>query len=528
MRKIPIAVALLIILFATAIWQRDAFQQAMYLRTGEEELLPQLRGMSQYLVSLTRKPPRLDRHVPVEHSGVNPFGINTFWQLEADPAKREQEAGLIAEAGFKWIRQEFTWEDIEIHGRGDFIDRRNDPDGIDAWAKYDHIVATAQQYDLSIIARLSNPPAWSRAAGNDNGSLAPPDDVNDYANFAAAVAARYQGRIRYYQLWNEPNIFPEWGENDPDPEAYALLLCAAYDAIKSADPDAIILSGPLAATSELSGRNLNDLVYLQRLYDAGAGSCFDILSMQGYGLWSGPTDHRLEPFIVNYSRVEYVRDLMVRNGDGHKSIWISEMNWNVVPEDIPPAYGRVTLDQQARWAPQAYQRAQEEWPFVGVINFWYFRRPSDDWEQAARPEAYFRMSTSTFDLQPVYQSMAEYATQQQAVLYPATHSPQHWGISWSDDGTTARLTFEGRSLTLLLNNDADATTVEICLDDGQCRQTESLRTLFVRQRSVSIHLDHPASLKAIVVRGRNNTPIWAALTLTIFGAGSFVIRSRRA
>ena len=31
---------------------------------------------------------------------------------------------MAAAAGYHWLRQEFPWEDIEIHGKGDFEDRR--------------------------------------------------------------------------------------------------------------------------------------------------------------------------------------------------------------------------------------------------------------------------------------------------------------------------------------------------------------------------------------------------------------------
>ena len=52
-----------------------------------------------------------------------------------------------------------------------------------------------------------------------------------------AVAERYQGRIHYYQIWNEPNIYPEWGEQTVNPEAYTELLCRTYAALKAVDPE---------------------------------------------------------------------------------------------------------------------------------------------------------------------------------------------------------------------------------------------------------------------------------------------------
>ena len=51
--------------------------------------------------------------------------------------------------------------------------------------------------------------------------------MQDYADFVTAVAERYRGRVKYYQLWNEPNIYPEWGGAAINPEAYAELLKAA-------------------------------------------------------------------------------------------------------------------------------------------------------------------------------------------------------------------------------------------------------------------------------------------------------------
>ena len=114
------------------------------------------------------------------------------------------------------------------------------PNGVDAWAKYDNIVDLAEEHDIEIIARLSNPPSWSRSLPDDEiGALAPPDDFADFADFAAAVAGRYGERIHYYQIWNEPNGNDEWGLQDVNPEAYTELLCLAYERIKAVDPEAV-------------------------------------------------------------------------------------------------------------------------------------------------------------------------------------------------------------------------------------------------------------------------------------------------
>jgi hypothetical protein len=192
------------------------------------------------------------------------------------------------------------------------------------------------------------------------------------------------------------------------------LLKAGAEAARSVDPEVVIILGALAATINLQpddpppGNSLNDFLYLQRLYDAGAAPYFDIVAVQGYGLYSGPTDHRMHPRVLNISRHEFIRDLMVKNGDAAKPIWIAEMNWNAAPEGVEPRYGRVTPEQQARYLPLAYQRLVAEWPWVGVANTWYLQRATDQWETNRQPEAYFRLLAPDFTPQPVYESIKRF------------------------------------------------------------------------------------------------------------------------
>lgn len=391
--------------------------QALWELTGETDPGGQIVGFGQYLARWTRVQPRTEPFAPVAHNVVNPFGVNTFLEQEVELSKREQQTRLIAEAGFGWIRQQFPWEDIEIDGKGDFTDRRHDrdgdgqPDAISAWEKYDTIVDLAERYGVRIIARLSTPPDWAQSS-DVPGDFAPPADMQDFVDYAAAVAGRYQGRITHYQVWNEPNLYPEWGEQTVSAEAYTEMLCRTYAALKAVDPQIVVISGALGPTIDLSGRNAYDLLYLQRMYQAGAGDCFDVLSVQGYGLWSGPTDRRLRQTTINFPRVLWVRDMMIANGDADKPIWISEAGWNPVPDD--PAitdgerYGRVTMDEAAAWAPLAYARAIEEWPWIGVISYWYFKR-ADDSERGAS-WYYFRMVEPDFTLTPVYEALKAYIT----------------------------------------------------------------------------------------------------------------------
>ena len=429
-----LAIAALLLLLAADGAFRGAVWQWLWSVTGEEQPLAQWRAAVDYLGNAVRTPPRVERYAAIQHAGVNPYGVNTFLQLEVDPANVARQLEMIAAAGFQWIRQEFPWEDIEIHGRGDFMDRRNlEAVGeISSWGKYDRIVSLAEESGLTLQVRLSNPPAWSRA-NPAKGAFAPPDRFEDFVNYAVTVAERYRGRIHHYQIWNEPNIYPEWGEQPINPEEYTYLLCLTYQALKAADPEIVVISGALAPTNSLDQRNLSELVFLQRMYDSGAADCFDVLSLQGYGLFSGPTDRRLNPNSVNYARNLFIRDLMVANDDAQKAIWFSEAAWNPVGEAGVPRdlldyerYGVVTNEQAARYMPLAYQRAAEEWPWLGVINYWFFRRPNA--AEANQSYYYFRMVEPDWQPLPIYHSLREHSANYQPILPAGRHQAEHWAI----------------------------------------------------------------------------------------------------
>ncbi|MCS7221362.1 MAG: cellulase family glycosylhydrolase [Anaerolineae bacterium] len=458
----------------------------LFAITGEEEPLPQAKALTDLAGDFLRPRPDTADDIPVAYAGVNPFGVNVFLEQEVEPAKREQAVRMAAEAGFHWLRQEFPWEDIEIHGKGDFEDRRHQPYR-SAWEKYDQIVDLAERCGMELIVRLSNPPAWTRAKGDTAGTFAPPDNYEDFGDFVAAVVSRYRGRIRYYQIWNEPNIYPEWGERPVSPEEYVELLKIAYTRAKAVDSEVVIISGALASTIELGPRDMNDFIFLQRMYDAGAAPYFDILAMQGYGLWSAPTDRRLHPRVVNFSRPLLMRDLMVKNGDAHKAIWISEMNWNAIPEDhpAPPIYGRYTKEEQARYLVLAYERIQREWPWLGVANVWFLKRATDDWERSPdHPEAFFRLLDADFTPLPAYEAIRNYTSRLQPTLYPGAHPATHWALSyrgaweasplptgghiyWTrDPSARLRFRFEGTGVMLLVPIGREFSGAMVSIDGG--------------------------------------------------------------
>jgi polysaccharide biosynthesis protein PslG len=338
----------------------------------------------------------------------NSYGVNVFLHKEVEEWKIDKTLQMVAEANIPYIKQEFPWQEIEFK-KDYFHDDKWDKS---AWEKFDRIVDMAQKYNLKIIARVSHPPEWAKA----NDGSGPLKDNKDLADYTNALLDHYQGKIRHVQVWNEPNLSAEWVPGQAvDPKGYADMMKVVYPTVKEAHPDAVILSAPLAITLEgtsLRG-NMNDIDYWRGLYGEGIKGNFDIASANAYGL-DQPPDAPPGPRLLNFRRVELLRQLMVDNGDD-KPIWLNEYAWNASPETLPEEeknyWRHVSEEQQAEWTVEGVDYARTNWPWAGVISIWYFRQVGDIPDNKA--EYYFRMVNPDFSTAPVYD-----AVKADALTYP--------------------------------------------------------------------------------------------------------------
>ncbi len=390
----------------------------------------------------------------IPDTDVNPLGANFFLEREVETWKIEKTLEMARAAGIAWAKQQFPWSEIEPK-KGQFN-----------WEKYDRLVGYYEKYGFQIIARLDRPPDWSR---QDNSyKQRPPDDYADYGRFVHAFVTHYRGRIRHLQIWNEPNIWTEWGNQAPDPVAYTQLLQIACQRAKQADPNIRVLSAPLAMNVERGPRNISELEYLQGMYDAGAGAYFDILSANPFG-FDDPPDAPASPDRLNFSRVLLLRQVMERNGDSDKAIWFNEYGWNAAPADFEAdrlIWKRVTEEQQAQYTVQGLRLAQANWDWAGVFCYWYFRQVGDIPPEA--PEYYFRMVDVDFTPRLVYDAWNQTSLAMRAAgpglwqeTNPAITTAGNWQpvvdkqasagayLLTETPGDALTLTFEGGSVDLI-------------------------------------------------------------------------------
>jgi polysaccharide biosynthesis protein PslG len=295
--------------------------------------------------------------------------LSQWWQLEA----LDRDLDLTREMGFGWVKQKFAWRDIEGQVKGEYD-----------WYRPDYIVNAVEHAGLKLVVRIDRQPLWSVATlpGPEITENQPPVDLQDFADFCGELAGRYRGRITAYQVWNEPNLRREWGEKTPDPVAYTALLRDCYLAIKTADPDAIVISAGLAPTGDQPPVAVPDTEFLQGMYEAGAGAYFDVLGVNAPGYKAPP---ELSPAEAEenelygggrwftFRRVEDVRAIMVANGDAAKQVAILEMGWTTDEVNAGYAWHRVSEAEQADYLVRAYRYAAEQWqPWIGLMVTIYF------------------------------------------------------------------------------------------------------------------------------------------------------------
>lgn len=67
-----------------------------------------------------------------------------------------------------------------------------------------------------------------------------------FATLMSAVARHFRGRVRFYSLWNEPNLTGYLDPQRDGPRIFHDLFAAGYRAVKRADPRAKVLIGEMA------------------------------------------------------------------------------------------------------------------------------------------------------------------------------------------------------------------------------------------------------------------------------------------
>lgn len=195
-------------------------------------------------------------------------------------AEQEQEMQAAAAAGASVMRCSSDWSRIEPKP------------GEWRWEDEDRLVELAARHGIELqamfgfcpghaaseAARLAQAEAYRKHAADAwrITTCSPPEDA-PWRTYIAAMATRYRGRIRMYEVWNEPDL----GFFRGTTEAYIRMLRSADEEVRKADPGAEVMTGGFATVLTHPGRALNP--DLQERVLAEAGDAFAIHAVHQHG-----------------------------------------------------------------------------------------------------------------------------------------------------------------------------------------------------------------------------------------------------
>jgi hypothetical protein len=307
------------------------------------------------------------------HGTGGPLELMDYWIGQVD--------GL----GLGWIKQQVRW--------GFFESTQGQMD----WSGYDAVVEAASKEDVKVMLSVVEAPKWSRTYVDDTPEKAPPDDLALYADFLGRLVDRYRGRVHAIEVWNEQNLDREWDTAEGvSAERYVEMLRLSYQAIKSRDPNIIVISGALSPVGWTNVENnrvifVDDFEYFDQMIAAGFLDYCDCVGAHhnGYNMppnvawdegYNDPAAQFRGPFDnVNHSwsfksTLWGYHDRIVAAGSD-KPLCVTEFGWASAegldgnyPEGFEFALDN-TQQEQAQWDVEAFQ-LMRQWGFVRLAFLW--------------------------------------------------------------------------------------------------------------------------------------------------------------
>lgn len=214
----------------------------------------------------------------------------------------------------------------------------------DAYVSWDRIQVQPEQWDFSRLDRyvamaaltrtevllpLANTPRWAAArpdepSGYKPGNASEPADMQHWERYVAKVGERYKGRIRLYEIWNEPDDKNHFTGSLP---VLIDMACRAHRILKQIDPEIRIVSPATAG----GGGHID---FLDRFLAQGGKACVDVIAHHFYVPRLGP-----EAMVPH---IRQVRSAMQRHGLAHLPLWNTESGWWIENASNGPYGNNVT------------------------------------------------------------------------------------------------------------------------------------------------------------------------------------------
>ena len=204
------------------------------------------------------------------------------------------------------------------------------------WRMLDRTVDLAQSHGVEVLYTMGRSPRWASARPNDRGrnpnaepgGMAEPRDLEDWRNYVRKVATRYKGRIKAYEVWNEPNL-PNFYSGTP--EAMVSLAREAYTVLKQVDPTITVVSPSAVGPTGLP--------WLEEYLKLGGGKYADVIGYHFYVRGQDPE--------AMLGFIDQVHEITRKYGVADKPLWNTEAGWlqpyRIDPQDGPAFMARAYI-----------------------------------------------------------------------------------------------------------------------------------------------------------------------------------------
>lgn len=172
-------------------------------------------------------------------------------------------------------------------------------------------IAVNQAQRAEIIYTFGRTPQWASLQPEAPGPYGPGQcgapNLSAWDQYVTAVVTNAAGRIKYWELWNEPNDAQFYCGDIP---AMVTMARHAYEIIKGIDPSAQVLSP--AVTGSLGPS------WLASFLSSGGSSYVDIIAFHGYGTANAED---LNSIVNSYRVILSTHDL------SSMPLWDTEGSW---------------------------------------------------------------------------------------------------------------------------------------------------------------------------------------------------------
>lgn len=240
--------------------------------------------------------------------GNKDFLINTHLSRYGNV---EDNLNIISAAGFGGIRDTLSWNSVETEkGVLTIPENRNT----------EKILCYEKQLDDLLILGYGNK-AYGDVSENTTTPPYTDEEMDAFAKYCGLMASTYKGKIQYYEVWNEYHL-KHFNDANYDGTVYAKMLKKAYQAIKNADPDAIVVAGAVSGLSDssLGANGRGGATFLREMFSvADIKNYFDVLSIHLYKQDTNTYDYSWYNTYLNRELSDILNDY-----DVSKPIWMTE------------------------------------------------------------------------------------------------------------------------------------------------------------------------------------------------------------